>query len=825
MSRQRRRTNEAKRTQHAITKQRNYTHAVKELKNPRCCTTVTFFMLRLLTFPSTPVAAGTSRASCCGGRIDSSTPLLGNKNTTATANNNDGNDGREQKTAAPHVEASTVAVSVETSTTIDRTNGGGVGGDDRSTNQNSNSIHANELQVIGSRFLIAIFILDYAAAAVSRIMHLDVLDMAAVIPGMTVVTMDLIMTTLESIAELFGTTITPFMYRLMYPNDPIESRQLARFAVRVYAISNLIAFILYPIISGVTWIGCNITMGTLMALVALRTLQYSVVNQVGDAAVQMAKPHWLRTFAGTSMQIPGFDVGLYVRTQTTEDTLSAHIAFIVFVIAPVIAAIYLGVQDNPIPRLLVATGIAFVVTVLSFIFWYKEQVLTCGVQSEAVELASSSGGGSHSLANASTLSAGTNSSTAVLDDTDDATDPQTCRLRCSKCFGCGGKSGVIPLWSLQPFQISLICLNVVVKVVNEQVTNALTAVVLVSLGGTYRNLYIVGAGVIGVIYLLCKIGVEHCRMLKRDRSTYARMQQRVPENPENPHRRNDASVASVASDASGSIEASASIEASGNSGKYLRQHNFQMRLDRWVFVVCLICVCLAISSILLLSRPGISAISFAPSPSSSSSSSSSSSFSSSTFSLQNSSTACRRISEEGGSNEDQDPTYFAMTVAAIVLILPLYPAIKMFDVEYDAFLMDYERDRPQVVTSMSLWINVLSPICHLIMLGINYYAWVSASVDAAAGSIQVAVSMLTGVTVLSVLVLYYVILDRCCLTPRCSVRANLRRMDANIQEEFGGKKKKKEPSPSIVVEEVDMETKHGVIDRRQSATTVERVLL
>jgi hypothetical protein len=194
---------------------------------------------------------------------------------------------------------------------------------------------------------------------------------------MSLIMMDMIMTTLESIAELFGTTITPFVYRIMYPNDPIESRQLARFAIRVYAISNLIAFLLYPIISGITWIGCQVSMAvsyffflpsslfvelfvettctlcslcflrlllifflsllllffisllllflqTLVSLVALRTLQYSVVNQIGDAAVQMAKPHWLRTFAGTSMQIPGFQlpgVGCYVRTQTTEDTL------------------------------------------------------------------------------------------------------------------------------------------------------------------------------------------------------------------------------------------------------------------------------------------------------------------------------------------------------------------------------------------------------------------------------------------------------------------------------------------------------------------------
>ena len=87
-----------------------------------------------------------------------------------------------------------------------------------SNSMNSNEDHASRLQVIGSRFLIAVFVLDYGAVGVGRIMHLDVLDMAAVLPGMSLVMMDMIMTTLESIAELFGTTITPFVYRTMYPN-------------------------------------------------------------------------------------------------------------------------------------------------------------------------------------------------------------------------------------------------------------------------------------------------------------------------------------------------------------------------------------------------------------------------------------------------------------------------------------------------------------------------------------------------------------------------------------------------------------------------------
>ena len=633
--------------------------------------------------------------------------------------------------------------------------------------------------------MIAVFVLDYGAVAVGRIMHLDVLDMAAVIPGMTVVTMDMIMTTLESIAELFGTTITPLVYRLMYPSDPIESRQLARFAVRVYAISNLAAFILYPIISGVKWIGCNITITTLSALVALRTLQYSVINQVGDAAVQMAKPHWLRTFTGTSMQIPGFDLGLYVRTQTTEDTLSAHIALIVFVVGPIVAALYLGVQDDPIPRLLIATLVAFMVMLLSFIFWYKEQVLTCGVQSEVVEAVVCSKGSidssdgnsdgnsitsnSDDKPNYNTSNNGNNSSSidpsgthsisslnaqpiAVHDNDQTGNSNSSCCMQCLNCFGCSGKSDVIPLFSLEPFQISLVCLNVIVKVINEQVTNALTAVVLVSLGGAYRNIYIVGAGIVAVLYLVFKISVEHRRMLKRDRSEFANKTNGL------------------------------SGEDRNNNGKNIsnertrRQHSFYMRLNRWVFVVCLISSCLAISSIILLTRPGINSSDvMSPSPSSSLLNVTTSPSSSRNGNM------CQRLSEEGDSQRAQDPMYFTMTIIAIVFILPLYPAIKMFDVEYDAFLMDYERDQPEVVTSMTLWINVLKPIGHLSMLGINYYAWVTASVDVAAGSIQVAVTMLTGVSVLTLLVFYYVVLDRCCLTSKCSVRANLKRMDANLR--------------------------------------------
>jgi hypothetical protein len=758
----RRQRSEARAAKHAIIKNHRYEEAVAELQNPHCCTTATFIVLRFLTFPSTPVAAGTARSSCCCRRVDLTTPIMrdgaGDKNDDDGSSGSSGSSGGLESSVSTSTRPSVVS-NVSSNQTVDS----------RTNSLETTTFHvtyASKLQLIGSRFLIAVFVLDYGAAGVGRIMHMDVLDMAAVLPGVGVVMMDIIMTTLESIAELFGTTMTPFIYHLMYPNDPIESRQLARFAIRVYAFSNMIAFVLYPIISGITWIGCNLTFTMLFLLAALRTLQYSVINQVGDAAVQMAKPHWLRTFAGTSMQIPGFDVGgCYVRTQTTEDTLSAHISFIVFVVAPVVGMLYFGVQDNPIPRLIVATVIAFIVMVLSFVFWYSEAVLTCGVQSEAIDL---------KPAEAKEIRSSSTSTTdvAVVEDGYDLNhreeemeeeEDQSCCLKCAKCCGCAGRGGIISFCKLEPFQRSLICLNVIVKVVNEQVTNAITAVVLISLGGTYRTVFLLGSGVLGIVYVLYKIGTEHTRMLTRDRANYM----------ESKNKRLDPEAQKATT--------------GGNGVQHIRQHSFQVRLKRWMFVICLICVCLTVSATLLLSRPGINVDLLALAPSSSSLTS----IPSSTISMVNTSTtpsssmvektgSCQRANEESSSSIAQDPTYMIMTVIAIVSILPLYPAIKMFDVEYDAFLMDYERDRPKVVTSMTLWINVLAPVMHLLMLGINTYAMVTTSVEDASGSVQVAVTMIMAISVLIIVVLYYMILDRCCLTDRCSVKSNLLRMDTKI---------------------------------------------
>jgi hypothetical protein len=37
-------------------------------------------------------------------------------------------------------------------------------------------------------------------------------------------------------------------------------------------------------------------------------IQYPLLNQIGDACQEMAKPHWIKTFKGSTLMFPGYFV-------------------------------------------------------------------------------------------------------------------------------------------------------------------------------------------------------------------------------------------------------------------------------------------------------------------------------------------------------------------------------------------------------------------------------------------------------------------------------------------------------------------------------------
>ena len=651
----------------------------RELNNliasPSGCLRCVFVLLRFLTIPSTPVPHVTERSTCCSpvSRI--------NKN---------------------HKKASL----------------------------------ADDARVIAGRFLISIFVLDYGAVAVGKIMHLDALDMSNGL-GLQFVLVDIGMTTIEALAELFGTSVTPVVYKLMYPKHKIESRRLASFAVKVYAVSNLLAFLIYPVISSIAWIGCNLNFAVLISLILFRTIQYSVINQIGDAAVQMAKPHWLRTLEGTSMQIPGFNLGgCYIRTGTTEDTLSAHIALIALVFLPMPTALYFFIKDYPVGRLVMATLVALAVAVASMTFWCNERALTAGIKCETVD-----GNLESSVPNAGNpypsgddvgdtgamhSSAGGTSESELVRKKQDAGSVQR-RSTCCRFED----NGILFLSSLESFEQAILVLYVLVKVVNEQLTNSITAVVLVSLGSLFRNSFIVGSSSIGLMYLFFKICTENRRLSKN---------QGTP------------------------------IKGKGK----LHSYSFGRRLKRWLSVLVLILVFVSVSALLLLLRP--SPTRFGQN--------------SNTTAMNNTiDSICGKSIDSNVSEYEEDlgSTRSIMTIVAVAMTLPLYPAIKMFDVEYDSFMMDYERTRPIVVTSMQLWSSILSPLVHIIMFCINFFILnqqtdifggtsTSSISQTESGTIQVASVMVVSVSVQFILTIYFGVLDR--LMPRsCSVYKSLARLD------------------------------------------------
>ena len=117
------------------------------------------------------------------------------------------------------------------------------------------------------------------------------------------------------------------------------------------------------------------------------------------------------------------------------------------------------------------------------------------------------------------------------------------------------------------------------------------------------------------------------------------------------------------------------------------------------------------------------------------------------------------------------------------------------------------------------------------MLGVNYYAWATTDVAAAAGSVQVAVTMLTGVSVLVLVVTYYVVLDRCFVSRSWSVKKNFIEMDERLQdllEEDEMRLEKKERKQRKNYNNVNLShdgqsvVELNTVDRRESTTTMAR---
>lgn len=204
-------------------------------------------------------------------------------------------------------------------------------------------------RVLAARFLMSLFALDACSYAVGKLYQFEAIIMAEDVDWCYIRTA-LVIQTVETLSEFLADCVTPTLaVRLQHPGQ-LSSRQLVSFALRAYAASNIVAFLVYPAF-GIAIYGLGqLGPGTVYLMVAARTLQYAFGNQVGDAAVKMSKPHWLRTFKNLRLAVPGCACcPLLVRT-ATADVLALYLTFARIAVFAIMASFYVSIRQSDLLR-------------------------------------------------------------------------------------------------------------------------------------------------------------------------------------------------------------------------------------------------------------------------------------------------------------------------------------------------------------------------------------------------------------------------------------------------------------------------------------------
>jgi len=126
--------------------------------------------------------------------------------------------------------------------------------------------------------------------------------------GYSVVATALALSAAEAVVEFISSSLVPLLYRLMHGTAALTSRGLVAFTLEAYFWSSIFGLLCYPffiVVSGVMGVKTPL-MFLCFALVQL--VQYPLLNQLGDQAVEMATPHWLATFDGLVLVSPGWQL-------------------------------------------------------------------------------------------------------------------------------------------------------------------------------------------------------------------------------------------------------------------------------------------------------------------------------------------------------------------------------------------------------------------------------------------------------------------------------------------------------------------------------------
>jgi len=202
--------------------------------------------------------------------------------------------------------------------------------------------------VFSAQLLLSLFAIDTFAWGVGKAMLYELVLLAEQM-GWCYLKIVLVLTTLEVIIEFIASSLTPRICMRMQRSLRITPKVLVLFALRIYLVSNTLALICYPPLGVVIHVLGQKRPVLIYALSAIWCVQYAFLNQVGDTAVEMSKPHWLQTFQGTALRYPGIP-RCYFERKSSDKNLQYFLTLMRFTLTVVLAGIYLVVRKKILLR-------------------------------------------------------------------------------------------------------------------------------------------------------------------------------------------------------------------------------------------------------------------------------------------------------------------------------------------------------------------------------------------------------------------------------------------------------------------------------------------
>ena len=231
------------------------------------------------------------------------------------------------------------------------------------------------MKVVAARYLACILILDSIAFLVGRIALLEVIWLGGEL-GYSVVYLTLVLTSIEAAVEFVSSAAVPLLYRFAYGESEISLHRLTLFAVGAYFASACAGIFLYSGLGVVVEVLGVRTQTVFLLFAVAQIVQYPLMNQLGDQAVEMALPHWLSTFQELVLAVPGVPLskrsaccgtrqlrrGEGVRSAVSSiwrknilayangDSLAYFVTLLRFIYTAMFGLIYLAVSGNHLLR-------------------------------------------------------------------------------------------------------------------------------------------------------------------------------------------------------------------------------------------------------------------------------------------------------------------------------------------------------------------------------------------------------------------------------------------------------------------------------------------